>query len=176
MGLDESTLSIKLRKDNFIVNEANKEAFETIFSSKNEDPATRNPIFLFGGHGVGKTHLLQAYGHFVEENCAGASVLYVSGEHFINDVISAIRSGKGQAIEELREKYRTTDYLLIDDIDFLLGKETSMCEMVFTIKDTVLKDKMVVVSSHKDFTIDPDCDEDFKAVFCGWSKVEMRRE
>jgi chromosomal replication initiator protein len=100
----------------------------------------------------------------------------VTGEHFINDVISAIRSGKGQAIEELREKYRTTDYLLIDDIDFLLGKETSMCEMAFIIKDTVLKDKMVVVSSHKDFTSDTNCDEDFRAVFCGWTKVEMRRE
>ena len=48
--------------------------------------------------------------------------------------------------------------------------------MIFTIKDSILKDKMVVVSSHKDFTSDPDSDEDFQAVFCGWSKVEMRRE
>ncbi len=55
MGLDESSLSIKLRKENFIVNEANKEAFETVFSSKNEDPATRKSIVLFGEHGVGKT-------------------------------------------------------------------------------------------------------------------------
>lgn len=173
MGLDESTLSIKLRKDNFVVNEANKEAFETVFSSKNEDPATRNPIFLFGGHGVGKTHLLQAYGHYVEENCEGAAVLYVTGENFINEVLSLVRSGK--SMESFREKYRTTDYLLIDDIDFLLGKELSMNEMAFTIKDTLLKDKMVVVSSHNDFTDDQKCDEGFRAVFCGWTKVEMRK-
>lgn len=174
MGLGESSLSIKLRKDNFVVNEANKEAFETIFSGKNEEPVTRNPIFLFGEHGVGKTHLMQAYGHYLEEHCEGATVLYVTGENFVNDVISIVRSGK--TMDPFREKYRKTDYLLIDDIDFLLGKELSTSEMIFTIKDTVLKDKMVVVSSHKDFTIDPDCDEDFKAVFCGWTKVEMRRE
>ena len=56
------------------------------------------------------------------------------------------------------------------------GKELSTSEMIFTIKDTILKDKMVVVSSHKDFTSDTNCDEDFRAVFCGWTKVEMRRE
>ncbi len=174
MGLNESTLSVKLRKDNFTVNEANKEAFETIFSGKNENPATRTPIFLFGEHGVGKTHLMHAFGHYMEEHCEGSTVLYVTGENFANDVISVVRSGK--AMDPLRDKYRKSDCLLMDDIDFLLGKELSTSEMIFTIKDTVLKDKMVVVSSHKDFTSDPDCDEDFKAVFCGWTKVEMRRK
>lgn len=159
MRLGESSLSIKHRKDNFVVNEANKEAFETIFSEKNEEPATRNPIFLFGEHGVGKTHLVQAYGHYLEEHCEGVAVLYVTGENFVNEVLSVVRSGK--SMDPFREKYRTTDYLLIDDIDFLLGKELSTSEMLFTIKDTILKDKMVVVSSHKDFTSDSDCDEDF---------------
>ena len=79
-------------------------------------------------------------------------------------------------MENFREKYRTTDYLLIDDIDFFLGKIQSMNELAFTIKDTLLKDKMVVVSSHNDFTDDPNCDEGFRAVFCGWTKVEIRNK
>lgn len=170
--LGKSYLSVKFRKDNFIVNEANKEAFDRIFSEENDNPATNKPIFLIGEHGVGKTHLMQAYGNYLEERYPEASVLYLTGENFIREILSFIRSGKDW---ELRERYRTHDYLLIDDVDELLGKELSMREMVFTIKDTIIKDKMVVVSSHNDFTKDPNCEEEFRAVFCGWEKIEMHR-
>lgn len=170
--LGKSYLSIKYRKDNFIVNEANKEAYDRIFSEENDNPATNKPIFLIGEHGVGKTHLMQAYAHYLEERYPEVSVLYLTSENFINEMVYAIKTRKDW---ELRERYRTQDYLLIDDVDLLLGKEFSMNEMIFTIKDTIIKDKMVVVSSHNDFTKDPNCEEEFRAVFCGWEKIEIRR-
>jgi chromosomal replication initiator protein len=130
--------------DNYIVGKGNELAHAACQAVSSNPGKAYNPLFIYGGVGLGKTHLIQAIGHEISKN--SDRILYVSSEKFTNDYIQAVRGGKGK---DFKDRYRNVDLLLIDDIQFLAGKDGSQEEFFHTFNDLHQSNKQIVITSDR---------------------------
>ncbi len=137
-----AALNSRYTFETFVVGKANRFAHAAAMAVADNPGAAYNPLFIHAGVGLGKTHLLHAIGHAVAAQ--GRRYLYASAEHFTNDFVSALRENR---VEELRDRYHETDALLIDDIQFIAGKEHSRESFFHTFNDLHTSGKQIVITS-----------------------------
>ena len=148
--LNISRLNPKYTFDTFVVGKSNEFAHAAALavSENYENPqnAFSNPLFIYGGVGLGKTHLMHAIGHFVQEQDPTKKILYVTSEQFTNELINSIQTNKN---EDFRNKYRKVDLLLIDDIQFIADKDRTQEEFFHTFNELHEQNKQIVLTSDK---------------------------
>ena len=140
------TLNPKYTFETFVVGNNNRFAHAAAIAVGDKPGESYNPLFLYGGVGLGKTHLMQAIGNRILQNNRAAKILYVTSEKFTNQLINAIKDNKN---EVFRNKYRTIDVLLIDDIQFIAGKERVQEEFFHTFNALYEDKKQIIISSDK---------------------------
>ena len=146
---ENANLNNKYKFDTFVVGSNNKFAHSAALAVAESPGEAYNPLYLYGGAGLGKTHLMHSIGHFVLEQNQDKKVLYVTSEQFTNEVIESIRSGNAAAMTKLRDKYRTVDVLLVDDVQFIIGKESTQEEFFHTFNVLHSAGKQIIISSDK---------------------------
>lgn len=140
------TLIAKYTFDTFVRGESNRFAYAAAHAVAENPSEAYNPLFIYGGVGLGKTHLMHAIGHYIHNEHPDYKILYISSENFTNDVVASIEK-KDRA--SLREKYRTLDVLLIDDIQFIGGKDATELEFFNVFNDLRNANKQIIITSDK---------------------------
>ena len=165
INYENANLNSKYKFDTFVVGSNNKFAHSAALAVAESPGEAYNPLYLYGGAGLGKTHLMHSIGHFVLEQNPNMKVLYVTSEQFTNEVIESIRSGNAAAMTKLRDKYRTVDVLLIDDVQFIIGKESTQEEFFHTFNVLHGAGKQIILSSDKPPKEMETLDERFRSRF-----------
>lgn len=141
-----SNLNNKYTFESFVVGNSNRFAHAASLAVAESPSKAYNPLFIYGGVGLGKTHLMHAIGHLINDNNKNLKVVYLTSEKFINELISAIKDDKNI---EFREKYRNVDVLLIDDVQFIAGKERTQEEFFHTFNALHESNKQIILSSDR---------------------------
>ena len=149
---EKANLNPKYTFDTFVVGSNNNFAHAASLAVAESPGEIYNPLFIYGGVGLGKTHLMHSVAHFILANDPSKKVLYVTSETFTNELIDALKAGKTGselAMTKFREKYRNNDVLLIDDIQFIIGKESTQEEFFHTFNHLHVSGKQIIISSDK---------------------------
>ena len=146
---EQSNLNSNYTFDTFVVGSNNRFAQSASLAVAESPGESYNPLYIYGGPGLGKTHLMHSIGNFIVEQNPDSRVLYVTSEEFTNEVIESIRNGNATAMTKLREKYRTVDVLMIDDIQFIIGKESTQEEFFHTFNVLHSSGKQIILTSDK---------------------------
>ncbi|MDO4485867.1 MAG: chromosomal replication initiator protein DnaA [Bacillota bacterium] len=164
---EEYFLNPRYNFDNFIVGENNKYAHAVALAVAENPAAAYNPFFIYGGSGLGKTHLMHAIGHYILANNPDKKVLYVSSEMFASELIKAIQDKKNNStkMNAFKKKYRNIDVLLIDDIQFIEGKDATQVEFFHTFNTLYELEKQIVISSDRHPSKLTDLDERLRSRF-----------
>ena len=150
---ERAGLNPKYTFDTFVVGDNNDYAHAAALKVAEEPGDTYNPLYIYGGPGLGKTHLMHAIANYIQEHDASKKVIYVTSETFTNDIVDAVRDSHHNehtmTKQEFRNKYRNVDVLLIDDIQFIIGKEATQEEFFHTFNDLHGNKKQIIISSDK---------------------------
>ena len=165
VNYENANLNPKYKFDTFVVGSNNRFAHSASLAVAESPGEAYNPLYLYGGPGLGKTHLMHSIGHFILEQNPNMKVLYVTSEVFTNEVIESIRSGNAASMTKLREKYRTVDVLMVDDVQFIIGKESTQEEFFHTFNELHSARKQIILSSDKPPKEMETLDERFRSRF-----------
>lgn len=144
-----TNLNPKYTFETFVIGSNNRFAHAASVAVAESPGKEYNPLFLYGGVGLGKTHLMHSVAHYILQKDASKKVLYVTSEVFTNELIDSIRNGNNTSMTKFREKYRNIDVLLIDDIQFIIGKESTQEEFFHTFNVLHSAGKQIILSSDK---------------------------
>ena len=165
VNYENSHLNPNYTFDTFVVGSNNNFAHTASLAVAEEPGERYNPLYLYGGPGLGKTHLMHSIGHFILDQNPNRKVLYVTSEEFTNEVIESIRSGNASSMSKLRDKYRNVDVLMVDDVQFIIGKESTQEEFFHTFNALHSARKQIVLSSDRPPKEMETLDERFRSRF-----------
>lgn len=166
----EPELNPKLTFDSFVVGPSNQFSYHVALAVAETPGSAYNPLFIYGGAGLGKTHLLQAIGSYVRSSYPHMKVKYVSSEKFVNDFIKSIGDRDKSRMDGFRRSYRENDVLLIDDIQFIAGKESTQTEFFHTFNTLREAGKQIVLSSDRPPAEIGDIEDRLRTRF-GWGLI-----